>query len=157
MRRARRVRRTAPPAALTDADMPPVDSLGADSDYTGFLSPKISEPLRRAALRKLFHSAEFNVIDELDDYAEDFTTFTALGDLVTADMRHPLEVEAKKQAEALQQARMAQEPRGGRTRSNKAITTRIRRPRSMPAWHKTPRRTGAEDEPVITEAEKTDA
>ncbi|MGB5652008.1 MAG: DUF3306 domain-containing protein [Sedimenticolaceae bacterium] len=95
---------TAPAEELTDADMPPLDSLGAGSDYTGFLSPRVSETLRRAALRKLFHGAEFNVIDPLDDYAEDFTTFTALGDIVTADMRHLLEVEARKQAEALKQS-----------------------------------------------------
>ena len=91
-------------AEPTDADMPPLESLSADSDYTGFLSPKVSESLRRAALRKLFHGSVFNVIDELDDYAEDFTTFEALGDIITADMRHQLEVEAKKQAEAVKQA-----------------------------------------------------
>jgi len=94
----------APPPEPTDADMPSLESLTINSDYSGFMSAKVSESLRRAALRKLFHSAELNVIDELDDYAEDFTTFTALGDLVTADMRHRLEVEARRQAEALQQA-----------------------------------------------------
>ena len=85
----------------TDADMPPLESLTADSDYRGFMSSKVSESLRRAALKKLFLSAQFNVIDELDDYAEDFTTFQALGDLVTADMRHQIEVQARKSAEAL--------------------------------------------------------
>lgn len=90
--------------ALTDADMPPLESLGTDSDYTGFLSPKVSETLRRAALRKLFHGAEFNIVDGLDEYAEDFTTFEPLGDIVTADMRHMIELEAKKKAEAIQQA-----------------------------------------------------
>ena len=89
---------------LTDADMPPLATLGADSDYSGFMSSRVSESLRRAALRKLFHGKEFNVVDGLDDYAEDFTTFQALGDLVTADMRHMLEVEARKKAEAVKQA-----------------------------------------------------
>lgn len=93
----------APEPQPTDADMPPLESLTADSDYRGFLSEKVSEGLRRAALRKLFHRTEFNVLDELDDYAEDFTSFTALGDLVTADMRHRIEVEARKRAEALKQ------------------------------------------------------
>jgi len=97
-----------PQQDLTDADMPPLESLTVDSDYSGFLAEKVSEGLRRAALRKLFHSTEFNVLDELDDYAEDFTTFSALGDLVTADMRHRLEVEAKKRAEALEQAMLEQ-------------------------------------------------
>lgn len=101
----------AEPAApeLTDADMPPLESLTVDSDYSGFLSAKVSESLRRAALRKLFLSEQFNVIDELDDYAEDFTTFTALGDVITADMRHRLEVEARRQAEALKDALLEDE------------------------------------------------
>lgn len=88
----------------TDADMPPLESLSEDSDFTGFLSPKVSESLRRAALRKLFHGEGFNVIDELDDYAEDFTTFETLGDIITADMHHRIELEARKSAEAAKQA-----------------------------------------------------
>ena len=86
---------------LSDADMPPVESLDAESDYSGFLSPRVSDALRQAALRKLFHGTAFNVIDGLDDYAEDFTTFEALGDVITADMKHQIQVEAEKQAEAL--------------------------------------------------------
>ena len=99
----------APAPELTDADMPPIESLTVDSDYSGFLSSKVSESLRRAALRKLFHSSELNVIDGLDDYAEDFTSFAALGDLVTAEMRHRIEVEARKQAEAAKQT-LLQDP-----------------------------------------------
>lgn len=91
----------APPVEPTDADMPPLASLTPESDYRGFLSPKVSETLRRAALRRLFHSPEFNVLDGLDDYAEDYTSFTALGDLVTADMRHQLEQAARRTAAAL--------------------------------------------------------
>lgn len=92
---------TAPP---TDADMPPLESLGEASDYRGFLSEKVSESLRKAALRKLFHGSAFNVTDGLDEYAEDFTRFEALGDIVTADMRHLVEVEARKKAAALEAA-----------------------------------------------------
>ncbi|MCW8902291.1 DUF3306 domain-containing protein [Sedimenticola sp.] len=75
---------------LTDADMPPLESLDETSDYTGFLSEKVSESLRRQALRKLFHQAAFNVRDGLDDYDDDYTSFTKLGDVITADMRHQL-------------------------------------------------------------------
>lgn len=63
---------------LSDADMPPLASLGPDSDYSGFLSPGVSEELRRLALRKLFHSPIFNVTDGLDDYDDDFTSFGVL-------------------------------------------------------------------------------
>ncbi len=82
---------------LTDADMPPIESLTEDSDYSGFLSPEVSDELRKQALRKLFLAPGFNVCDGLDDYDEDFTSFAKLGDIITADMRHQMEVEARKQ------------------------------------------------------------
>ena len=94
-------------AELSDADMPPIETLDAESDYSGFLSPGVSDALRQAALRKLFHGATFNVIDGLDDYAEDFTMFEALGDIVTADMRHQIEIEAEKRAAALEKELLA--------------------------------------------------
>lgn len=81
---------------LTDADMPPIETLTEDSDYSGFLSPGVSEALRKQALRKLFHSASCNICDGLDDYDEDFTKFAELGDIITADMKHQLEMEAQR-------------------------------------------------------------
>ncbi len=79
------------PRPPSDADMPAIESLTAESDYSGFLSPEVSDQLRRLALRKLFHAASFNVRDGLDDYDEDFTQFDKLGGLITSDMRHQLE------------------------------------------------------------------
>lgn len=87
--------------ALTDADMPPIESLDEDSDYSGFLSPEVSEGLRKLALQKLFHLPTFNICDGLDDYDGDYTKFAKLGSLVTADMKHMLEVEAKRKLEQL--------------------------------------------------------
>ncbi len=84
---------------LTDSDMPPLESLNAGSDYSGFLSRGVSETLRRKALAKLFHSPVFNLVDGLDDYAEDFSSFAPLGDIITADMRHRIEVAAKRALE----------------------------------------------------------
>lgn len=81
---------------LTDADMPPLETLDEHSDYSGFLSEQVSEALRRQALRKLFHSAAFNLCDGLDDYAGDFTSFEKLGDIVTSDMRHQLALAEEK-------------------------------------------------------------
>jgi len=89
-------------AGKTDADMPPIDSLHQDSDYAAFLSPQVSEKLRRMALRKLFQLPQFNFCDGLDDYAEDYTNFTPLGDIITADMRHRMERELKALKERLQ-------------------------------------------------------
>jgi hypothetical protein len=88
-----------PERLLTDADMPPLESLGPDSDYSGFLSRGVSEALRRKALARLFRSPAYNVVDGLDDYAEDFTKFAPLGDIVTADMRHQIEQRLKRLAD----------------------------------------------------------
>ena len=93
------VKEDTPP--LTAADMPPLESLTEDSDYSGFMSPGVSEELRQLALRKLFRSAAFNVVDGLDDYDEDFTTFEKLGDIVTADMRFQMEQEARRKMEEM--------------------------------------------------------
>lgn len=81
---------------LTDEDMPPIEELDEESDFSPFLSSGVSEGLRRMALRKLFTSAKFNVCDGLDDYAEDYTKFAPLGDTITADMKYHMERALKK-------------------------------------------------------------
>ena len=93
----------------TDADMPPVETLDEQSDYRGFLSPKVSEDLRRLALRKLFHLPMFNIRDGLDDYDEDFRTVESLGNIITADMRHRMEMEQRKLKEKLADSEAAAE------------------------------------------------
>lgn len=85
----------------TDADMPPVESLDDNSDYSQFLSPKVSQKLRSLALRKLFHTAGFNIRDGLDDYDDDFTLFEPLGKTITADMRHHMAREKEKEQRRL--------------------------------------------------------
>lgn len=90
----------APPRPLTDADMPPIETLAEDSDVSGFLSPGVSDDLRRAALRKLFRSPKFNVCDGLDDYCGDYTKFEPLGDIITADMRFQMERALERLAQA---------------------------------------------------------
>jgi hypothetical protein len=78
---------------LTDADLPSPESLDEDADYAAFLAPGISADLRRRALQHLFALSRFNGGDGLDEYAEDFTRFPPLGDLVTREMRRMLELE----------------------------------------------------------------
>ncbi len=95
---------------LTDADMPPLESLDEGSEYSGFMSPGVSEELRKLALRRLFHLPGFNLRDGLDDYDEDFTSFAALGDVMTQDLRHRIETAAKRRAEEEQSAQAPREP-----------------------------------------------
>lgn len=72
---------------LTDADMPDIETLNADSDYSPFFSEGVSKELRNLALKKLFFSGKFSARDGLDDYDDDFTKFEPLGDTVTSDMK----------------------------------------------------------------------
>lgn len=98
-----------PVAPKTDADMPPLETLDERSDYSDFLSPGVSEKLRQAALRKLFHLPHLNVVDGLDDYAEDYTVFAPLGDIVTADMRYRREVEEQRARERQRELEASEE------------------------------------------------
>jgi hypothetical protein len=56
----------------------------------------VSQAVKKAALRKFFHSPAFNVVDGLDDYDDDFRNFEALGDIITSDMRSQMDREAER-------------------------------------------------------------
>lgn len=86
---------------LTDEDMPTLDSIDENTDMSGFFSPKVTRVVKKAALRKFFHSPVFNIVDGLDDYDEDFRNFEALGDIITSDMRGMMEREAERAREAM--------------------------------------------------------
>ena len=79
-------------------ELPPIESLGEDSDYSAFLAADVPADLQRKALRKLFQSPKFNVRDGLDDYDLDFSSPEPLGDIVTAEMRHRLRAELERLA-----------------------------------------------------------
>lgn len=79
-----------PVRELTDADMPAIETLDAESDYAAFMSPGVSDGLRRLALRKLFKQPDFNVTDGLNDYDHDYTRFASLGSVVTHEMKRML-------------------------------------------------------------------
>lgn len=102
---------------LTDEDMPPVESLTEESDFSAFMSSGVSDKLRNMALRKMFHAPVFNIRDGLDEYDEDYTFFEPLGDIVTSDMKHQIEMrelkrleEAEAEAKAEAELEAAEEP-----------------------------------------------
>lgn len=86
-----------PEQVLTDADMPPIESLDEDSDYSPFLSPGVSDDLRQQAMRKLFTQPDFNITDGLNDYDEDYTQFAGLGKVITHEMKRMLQRELEKE------------------------------------------------------------
>lgn len=74
-----------------DAPLPSVDSLDFDSDFRGFLGDKVDEGVKRAALKKLFHTGPFNTMDGLDVYIEDFSVFEPLPASMVAQLAHARE------------------------------------------------------------------
>ncbi len=54
-------------------ELPPLDSLNFESDFKAFMSAKVEESVKRAALKKLFSDPRFNVMDGLDVYIDDYT------------------------------------------------------------------------------------
>jgi len=82
---------------LTDEDMPDIETLNEDSDFSGFMSTGVSETLRKMALQKLFQGKSYNIRDGLDEYDGDYTSFEKLDpSIITCDMKHIIEVEAEK-------------------------------------------------------------
>ncbi|MDH5326430.1 MAG: DUF3306 domain-containing protein [Gammaproteobacteria bacterium] len=108
------------PEEPSDADMPDIESLGEHSDYSGFMSPKVSEPLRRRALRKLFAMPVFNVTDGLNDYDEDYTQFAPLGDVIPWEMRERLRFESKRKEDEAKSQEQEAKIRDEETREDPA-------------------------------------
>lgn len=53
--------------------LPGVEELTPESDFSGFMHPKVKDALRRVALKKLFADPRFNVPDPFEAYSGDWT------------------------------------------------------------------------------------
>jgi hypothetical protein len=72
-----------PPAAAAAAELPSIDSLGKDSDFSVFLREGVPEDTHRQALRKLWQSDPLlTAHDGLTDYAEDLSRIGIVPTLV---------------------------------------------------------------------------
>jgi len=64
-------------------DLPDVDSLTTDSDYTGFLKEGVPEELKRVALRTLWKSSPVLAnLDGLNDYDEDYSVMGSVVEVI---------------------------------------------------------------------------
>jgi len=61
--------------------LPPVESVTPESDFAGFMHPKVRDELRRLALKKLFTDPHFNVPDPFEPFSGDWT-----GEALAPDM-----------------------------------------------------------------------
>jgi hypothetical protein len=59
--------------ATSQVDLPAVESLTPDSDFSAFMKPEVDARLRNQALKTLFRDPGFNVMDGLDTYIDDYT------------------------------------------------------------------------------------
>lgn len=59
-------------AAKPAVPLPDPESLQFGDDFSAFLGQHVEERVKRTALKKLFHSTEFNVMDGLDIYIDDY-------------------------------------------------------------------------------------
>ena len=77
LQRWSRMKREAPvekPAETPAPNLPPIDKLTPESDFTGFMHPKVEDALRRVALKKLFSGdPHFNLPDPFEAYSGDWT------------------------------------------------------------------------------------
>jgi hypothetical protein len=63
-------------------ELPPVDSLTSESEFSGFMHPQVKDALRRVALRKLFSDPHFNTPDPFEPFSGDWT----VGEPITDEM-----------------------------------------------------------------------
>ena len=89
--------------------LPPVEGLNMESDFRGFLHPKVDESLRRAALKKLFHEPHFNVMDGLDIYIDDYSVSDPIPEAMLKQMKHAQDIivageERRAEAKKLEEA-----------------------------------------------------
>ena len=61
--------------------LPSVENMTSESDFAGFMHPKVKDELRRHALKKLFTDPHFNVPDPFEPFSGDWT-----GEALTPDM-----------------------------------------------------------------------
>ena len=92
--------------------LPPVDKLTPESDFTGFMHPKVEDALRRVALKKLFSDPHFNVADPFEAYSGDWTGGEPIPEEMLAALNQAkrLLFDERKEAEAKGQEEEAKQP-----------------------------------------------
>ena len=78
-----------PVAQETEArapELPPVDKLTPESEFTPFMHPKVEDALRRVALKKLFADPHFNTPDPFEPFSGDWTVGETISDEVLATL-----------------------------------------------------------------------
>ena len=90
LRRWSRLKKEAPvekPVETPKPELPSVDKLTPESDFSGFMHPKVEDALRRVALKKLFSGdPHFNLPDPFEAYSGDWTVGEPIPDEMLATL-----------------------------------------------------------------------
>lgn len=109
LKRWSRLKKEAPvekPAETPKPALPPIDQLTPESDFSGFMHPKVEDALRRVALKKLFSGdPHFNLPDPFEAYSGDWTVGEPIPDemLATLNQAQQLLFGDKKEEEKQEQ------------------------------------------------------
>jgi hypothetical protein len=69
-------------------ELPPLDQMGPDSDFSAFMDRRVDDGLRRLALKKLFGDPRLNAADGLDVFSEDYSKLEDLPQEMIAKLEH---------------------------------------------------------------------
>ena len=130
------------PAGDATLDLPPIDSLNKDSDYTPFLADGVPEKVARAALRKMWSSDPiFGVRDGLDDYDENFRYLRNVTDAMMAKTASEKLPKAPKKGKAAIKSKSKFKKTAAKTTKKAAKATKAakaRKPRKAAAGKSAP-------------------
>ncbi len=93
-----------PPETATESSHETTAHAPQEMPIAELLVSEVSENLKKAALRKLFLSQEFNVRDGLDDYDDDYHNLTPLSEKVAETLRNWITEETEATEENLHSA-----------------------------------------------------
>ena len=95
--------------------LPPLDKLTPESDFSGFMHPKVEDALRRVALKKLFSDPHFNVADPFEAYSGDWTGGEPIPQEMLATLNQAQRLlfsdEKKEEEKAAEQEETVQQPK----------------------------------------------
>ena len=89
--------------------LPPVEQLKPDSDFTPFMNPKVDPETRRAALKRLFADAHYNVPDPFEAYSEDYSKSEPIPEQMLRAINRARDLAVKGPEKVAEEERLAEE------------------------------------------------
>ncbi len=92
-------------------ELPPLDQMGPDSDFSAFMDRRVDDGLRRLALKKLFGDPRLNAADGLDVFSEDYSLLEDLPQEMVARLEHLRRTLRRPEPEPEPEREAAEEPK----------------------------------------------